>query len=62
MSKVSCHVVLVGLPGAGKSSVGRLVAKMMDVKFLDVDEENWELSYLEDELAFDFDPMYREIA
>lgn len=30
--------------------------------FLDVDEESWEFSYFEDELAFDFDDMYREIA
>lgn len=34
---MNCHVVLVGLPGAGKSVVGKLVAKMMDVKFLDID-------------------------
>ena len=32
------HVVLVGLPGAGKSAVGRIIARTMDVQFLDIDE------------------------
>jgi len=35
---VNRHVVLVGLPGAGKSAVGRIVAQMMDVEFRDIDE------------------------
>jgi 3-dehydroquinate synthetase/shikimate kinase len=32
-------VILVGLPGSGKSSVGRLVAQATDRAFLDLDEE-----------------------
>ncbi len=31
------HVVLVGLPGAGKSTVGRLLADRLGVPFVDVD-------------------------
>jgi shikimate kinase len=33
------HLVLVGLPGAGKSSVGRLTADGLGRSFLDFDEE-----------------------
>ena len=34
----------------------------ISMKFLDVDdEESWEYSVLEDEIAFDFNDMYREI-
>lgn len=32
------HLVLVGLPGSGKSSVGLLVAEMLDVRSYDIDE------------------------
>ena len=32
-------VVLVGLPGAGKSSVGRLLAAATGRRFLDLDDE-----------------------
>lgn len=33
------HVILVGLPGAGKTTVGRLLAGMLRRPFLDFDEE-----------------------
>jgi shikimate kinase len=33
------HVILVGLPGAGKTSVGRAVAAQLGRRFLDFDEE-----------------------
>lgn len=33
------HVILVGLPGAGKSAVGALLAKALDRPFLDFDAE-----------------------
>lgn len=32
------HVVLVGLPGSGKSTVGRLAAGLLGARFVDVDE------------------------
>jgi len=32
------HIVLVGLPGAGKSTVGRLVAAALGAPFVDLDE------------------------
>lgn len=35
----SGHVVLVGMPGAGKSSVGRRLAKRLDRPFVDADDE-----------------------
>jgi shikimate kinase len=34
-----CHVVLIGLPGAGKSSVGRRLAKELERPFADADEQ-----------------------
>ena len=33
------HVALVGLPGAGKSTVGRLAARALDMPFVDFDAE-----------------------
>ena len=33
------HIILVGLPGAGKSTVGRAVAEKLTRAFLDFDEE-----------------------
>lgn len=33
------HLVLVGLPGAGKSTVGRLLAQRLGCPFVDFDEE-----------------------
>jgi len=31
------HVILIGLPGAGKTTVGRMVAERLQVPFVDVD-------------------------
>jgi shikimate kinase len=33
------HVVLIGLPGAGKTSIGRHLAKLLDRPFADADEQ-----------------------
>lgn len=33
------HIVLVGLPGAGKSTIGRLVAEQLKREFVDLDAE-----------------------
>jgi len=33
------HLVLVGLPGSGKSTVGRVVAERLGRPFLDFDRE-----------------------
>jgi len=37
--QIDGHLVLVGLPGAGKSTVGRAVAKVLRRPFLDFDSE-----------------------
>jgi shikimate kinase len=34
---VKKHLVLIGLPGAGKSTVGRLVAERLQTTFIDID-------------------------
>ena len=31
------HIVLVGLPGSGKSTVGKLVAEALGTKVIDID-------------------------
>ena len=33
------HLVLIGLPGAGKSTVGPLLARRLDLRFWDFDAE-----------------------
>lgn len=35
----AAHLVLVGIPGAGKSSVGRELARRLDRPFVDLDDE-----------------------
>lgn len=39
MPKLKKSIVLVGLMGSGKSSVGRRLASCLDVEFVDVDDE-----------------------
>jgi len=34
---VKKHIVLIGLPGAGKSTVGRMVAERLHAGFVDID-------------------------
>jgi len=34
---VKRHIVLIGLPGAGKSTVGRMVAELLHAGFVDID-------------------------
>lgn len=36
---MSPHLILIGLPGSGKSSIGRRVARQLGVGFVDIDEE-----------------------
>jgi len=36
---VGRHVYLIGMPGAGKSSAGRELAKLMELPFVDLDQE-----------------------
>ncbi len=38
MEERFCNVVLVGMPGCGKSTVGRLLAERLDKAFVDTDE------------------------
>lgn len=38
-SQIDGHMILVGLPGAGKSTVGRAVARLLGRPFLDFDTE-----------------------
>ena len=42
--RLTCHIVLVGLPGAGKSTVGPLLAKELGLRFLDIDNTISELT------------------
>jgi 3-dehydroquinate synthetase/shikimate kinase len=38
-ASVAGHVFLIGLPGSGKTTVGRLAARRLGVRFVDLDEE-----------------------
>lgn len=39
MSGAAAHLILIGLPGSGKSTFGRKVARQLGVPFLDLDVE-----------------------
>ena len=39
IARATHNVILIGMPGCGKSTVGRLLAKMLDRPFLDADNE-----------------------
>ena len=32
------NISLIGMPGAGKSTTGRMLAKLLDMHFIDIDE------------------------
>jgi shikimate kinase len=38
-AKLDCPIMLVGMMGAGKSKLGRMIAKALDVPFYDSDDE-----------------------
>ncbi len=41
------NLVFLGMMGSGKSSIGSLIAKKLNIKFIDVDKEiEKELAYL----------------
>ena len=45
------HVVLVGMMASGKSSIGKVLSKTMNVPFLDIDKE---IEFHEKEHQIDF--------
>jgi len=60
---VSEHVVLVGLSGTGKTSIGKRVAKLLDRTFVDTDDEIEERTgrTVRGIFAADGEPAFREI-
>lgn len=57
----TAHLVLVGMPGAGKSSVGRRLAKRLGRPFVDADDELVRRSgrTVRDWFALDGEPAFR---
>lgn len=57
------HVVLIGPPGAGKSSVGRRLAELLELPFLDTDEvvEETAGKAISDIFIEDGEPRFREL-
>lgn len=62
MPAVPPRIILLGPRGSGKSSVGRLLAERLDVKFLDLDEEiqRWTGRRIIEIFADVGDPGFRE--
>lgn len=60
---MSARLVLVGPPGSGKSTVGRLLAERWDVPFLDTDDVVEEAAGMAvaDIFIVDGEPAFREI-
>jgi len=60
---MSGHVVLIGLSGSGKSSVGRRIAAMLGRPFRDADDQIEQRSgrTVRDIFALDGEPAFREI-
>ena len=47
MERIDKNIVLIGMPGCGKSSIGKKLAEILKLEFLDVDvyiEEKWNMS------------------
>lgn len=57
------HVILVGIPGSGKSTVGRLVAARLGAPFVDLDEaiERREGRSVAEIFALGGEPRFREL-
>ena len=57
------NIVLSGMPGAGKSTVGKLLAKQMERAFFDLDEEIVRVSgrAIPEIFATDGEPAFREL-
>lgn len=41
MSKVAMGIMIMGSPGAGKTTLGKMVAKELGYTFVDIDEYIW---------------------
>ncbi len=63
MTTLDAPLVLIGAPGAGKTTVGRLLAKRLGCEFLDVDAviEEREGRPIRDIFAYDGESAFREI-